>query len=93
MHQRRLQYCAEPECSTWGLNRAVCLQVTAYQVIQNSGATGKMPTQVQFKISDPGDQAVGAHTDPCLTDWGPHTPANAAGLEIVQVSICDIPSS
>ena len=52
-----------------------------------------MPTQVQFKISDPGDQAVGAHTDPCLTDWGPHTPANAAGLEIVQVSICDIPSS
>ncbi|CAK0787061.1 hypothetical protein CVIRNUC_010277 [Coccomyxa viridis] len=34
--------------------------VTAYQVIQNSGATGKMPTQVQFKISDPGDQAITA---------------------------------
>ena len=46
-----------------------CLQVTAYQVIQNSGATGKMPTQVQFKISDPGDQAVSAHTEPRLLLW------------------------
>ena len=54
-----------------------CLQVTAYQVIQNSGATGKMPTQVQFKISDPGDQAVSAHTDPRLLLWGPGAPANS----------------
>lgn len=36
----------------------VLLQVTAYQVIQASGSTGKMPTQVQFKISNPADQAV-----------------------------------
>lgn len=33
-------------------------KVTAYQVITNAGATGKMPTSVQFKISNPGDQAV-----------------------------------
>ena len=32
--------------------------MTAYQVIQGSGATGKMPTQVQFKISNPSDQGV-----------------------------------
>lgn len=37
----------------------ICMQVTAYQVIQSSGATGKMPTQVQFKIADPSDQSVG----------------------------------
>ena len=57
----------------------LCLQVTAYQVIQNSGATGKMPTQVQFKIADPSDQAVSARTDPHLTLWGPHTLANQTG--------------
>ena len=39
------------------------LQVTAYQVIQSSGATGKMPTQVQFKLSNPSDQAV----SPCTS--------------------------
>ena len=66
----------------------MCLQVTAYQVIQNSGATGKMPTQVQFKISDPGDQAVSAHTHPRLTRWGPHTPADSDRLEIVQSPFC-----
>lgn len=40
----------------WHVARA---QVTAYQVIQNAGATGKMPTSVQFKITDSGgDQSV-----------------------------------
>ena len=34
------------------------MQVTAYQVIQAKGATGKIPTQVQFKISNPSDQGV-----------------------------------
>lgn len=34
------------------------MQVTAYQVIQAKGATGKMATQVQFKISNPSDQGV-----------------------------------
>ena len=34
------------------------MQVTAYQVIQAKGATGKMSTQVQFKISNPSDQSV-----------------------------------
>ena len=33
-------------------------KVTAFQVITDAGATGKMPTSVQFKISNPGDQAV-----------------------------------
>ena len=55
-----------------------CLQVTAYQVIQNSGATGKMPTQVQFKISDPSDQAVSAHTEHRTILCGPHTPLTQA---------------
>ncbi|CAL5229279.1 g12572 [Coccomyxa viridis] len=34
--------------------------VTAYQVIQAKGATGKMSTQVQFKISNPSDQSITA---------------------------------
>ena len=50
----------------------ICMQVTAYQVIQSSGSTGKMPTQVQFKIANPSDQSVGpfescAHCLPCYS--------------------------